>query len=158
VALDRRLFSLYRHLFYGFLIVAFDQASKYAALQSFLGCFSCFYRFFIFPPVINHGVSFDFLSINSLYLRLIFFFLFLILFFLEIVEEDFIENHSMTLVLFFFGAISNILDYFLYGGVVDFIFFKVPYFNYFAVGNVADVSIFIATCFFLFDVFLSVLI
>ncbi|MCX2683489.1 signal peptidase II [Campylobacter sp. MIT 21-1685] len=89
--------------------------------------------------VLNTGVAFSLLSFldNSLkYLNLVFI---LVLFLYLFWQKVFLQEHKVAFGLMLGAGSSNLLDRFLYGGVVD-MFFWHKWFE-FAIFNVADVLI-----------------
>ncbi|TQR53144.1 signal peptidase II [Campylobacter troglodytis] len=89
--------------------------------------------------VFNDGVAFSMLSFLKDYLKYLHLALILCLFAYLLWQKSFFKEHLLAFSLIFGAGSSNLLDRFLYGGVVD-MFYWHKWFN-FAIFNVADVLI-----------------
>ncbi|WP_180675146.1 signal peptidase II [Helicobacter sp. 11S02629-2] len=89
--------------------------------------------------VFNKGVAFSFLAFLGDNLKYIQLFLILIIIIFFIQQRRFFEEYFIGFGFIFGGGISNIIDRFLYKGVVDYIYWHYQ-FN-FAIFNLADMSI-----------------
>lgn len=89
--------------------------------------------------VFNKGVAFSFLSWAGEYLKYIqSFFIFIILTAL-LFKKEILREYFLVLCFVISGGISNILDRFIHGGVVDYIYYHYG-FN-FPIFNLADIFI-----------------
>ena len=105
----------------------------------FVGGFEWHSRCISLVLAYNKGVAFSFFAFLGQYLKYIQILLFLsIIIYLTIKKEVFFRYY-IALSFLFAGGISNILDRFLYEGVVDFIYWHC-WFD-FAIFNIADVFI-----------------
>ncbi|MCB9813614.1 MAG: signal peptidase II [Pseudomonadales bacterium] len=121
--------------YFFFSLIIIDQTSKFFA--KFLG----------FPVALNFGISLNLLSFlptSMMTLFLVFAIFFIFYFF----KKDWVKN-LLVASLFFAGAISNIIDRIIFGGVRDWL--KMPFFNIH--NNLADWFIFIGLGLFLFTLF-----
>jgi signal peptidase II len=109
-------------------IILLDQISKYMAVQ---------FKW----SVINQGISFNWFSAQPSWLIIIL--LFLILGFLLL---KFLPREHPAVFLILAGAISNLLDRIVWGGVLDWL--PVPFFN--LTNNFADWAIFFGVIWFVF--------
>jgi signal peptidase II len=90
---------------------------------------------------INHGVAFSMLSFLGEYLKWLQ--LFIIVFITVVAfKEQFIQKYALAMGFLLGGALGNLYDRFIHGGVVDYVAWHCG-FNY-AVFNYADVAIDIA--------------
>ena len=90
---------------------------------------------------INHGVAFSMLSFLGEYLKWLQ--LFIIIFItLVAFKEQFIQKYALAMGFLLGGALGNLYDRFIHGGVIDYVAWHCG-FNY-AVFNYADVAIDIA--------------
>lgn len=89
--------------------------------------------------VLNTGIAFSMLSFLEQHLKYLNLALILGLFIYLLWQKTFLKEHIIAFGLMFGAASSNLLDRFLYGGVVD-MFFWHKWFE-FAIFNVADVMI-----------------
>ncbi|MFY7843018.1 MAG: signal peptidase II [Rhabdochlamydiaceae bacterium] len=127
------------------LIDEFPFSYPYGGLKGFYQWFGID---FCLVHAANKGAAWGWLSAYQLPLlgfRLIAF-IFLILYIKRLKKED-KEVFSLTLVSA--GALGNILDYFIYGHVVDMFYFKFFTYSY-PIFNVADISIFLGSASFIF--------
>ena len=89
--------------------------------------------------VYNDGVAFSMLAFLKGYLKWIqIAFLSLIMLYIYI-NSEILQKHCLGFSLIFGGGISNILDRFIHGGVVDYVYWH--YWFEFAIFNLADVMI-----------------
>jgi len=91
-----------------------------------------------FGYTLNKGVAFSMLSFLNGYLKWILLFL-IITAFGYINIKKYLFKHSLPLGLLFGAAIGNLFDRFIYGGVVDYVYWHCGF--DFAVFNFADVMI-----------------
>ena len=87
---------------------------------------------------INKGVAFSMLSFLGEYLKYLQLFLILGLFYF-FYKENILKKHPLISGIFFGAAVSNLLDRFIRGGVVDYVYWHC--FFDFAIFNFADVMI-----------------
>lgn len=88
--------------------------------------------------VYNKGVAFSMFSFLEEYLKYIQI-LFLFLLFVGALWSDFFAKHYVPLGILIGAGLSNIIDRFVYGGVVDYVYWH--YWFDFAIFNLADVLI-----------------
>lgn len=131
------------------IILIIDQIIK----QFFLQGFRLNGEFFSLILTFNKGVAFSMLSSLGENLKFIQILLLIAVFCYLLKEKNFFISHWLAFGLFFGGGVSNILDRFLYGGVVDYVFWH-KWFN-FAVFNFADVMIDLAVVLILFKSFIK---
>jgi signal peptidase II len=99
---------------------------------------------------INHGVAFSMLSFLGEYLKWLQ--LFIIIFITVVAfKEQFIQKYALAMGFLLGGALGNLYDRFIHGGVVDYVAWHCG-FNY-AVFNYADVAIDIAVIWIAISVF-----
>ncbi|WP_233709982.1 MULTISPECIES: signal peptidase II [unclassified Helicobacter] len=89
--------------------------------------------------VFNKGIAFSFLSFLGIYLKYLQVLAICIATFLLWRQKGFFLQNTLAFGLIFAGGCSNLLDRFVYGGVVDYIYWH--YYFEFAVFNLADVMI-----------------
>ncbi|MDR1008197.1 MAG: signal peptidase II [Campylobacteraceae bacterium] len=89
--------------------------------------------------VINKGVAFSMFAFLGEWLKFIQIAIILLLLVFIYREKSFFERHAVAVGILFGAGCSNVLDRFLYGGVVD--YFAWHYWFNFAVFNFADVMI-----------------
>jgi len=117
-----------------FLIVFIDQAIKHIFLNGYVLNTKCI----SLTLAINKGVAFSmfsFLGEKLKYMQLLFI-LILIIFF---IKEKILQTNPIISGILFGAAISNLLDRFLIGGVVDYVYWHCGF--DFAIFNFADVMI-----------------
>jgi signal peptidase II len=117
-----------------FIILAIDQFIKYLFLNGFEWNSKCLSLIL----AINKGIAFSMLSFLGEYLKFIQLGLIIILGFFFL-KEKIIKNHPIIIGILLGAAISNLLDRFIRGGVVDYIYWHCG-FN-FAIFNFADTMI-----------------
>jgi len=111
-----------------------DQIIKYL----FLNGFDWHSRCISLTLAINEGVAFSMLSFLGGYLKYLQLLLILLLvYFFK--KEGVIKNHPVISGILFAAALSNLLDRFVHGGVVDYVYWHC--FFDFAIFNFADVCI-----------------
>jgi signal peptidase II len=99
---------------------------------------------------INHGVAFSMLSFLGEYLKWLQ--LFIIIFITVVAfKEQLIQKYALAMGFLLGGALGNLYDRFIHGGVVDYVAWHCG-FNY-AVFNYADVAIDIAVIWIAISVF-----
>lgn len=111
-------------------LIIIDQLVKYINLKYYPSAVS-----------INKGVVFGF--INNIYLVIILTFIGIVVLYYLFKNNN--KNNIFPIVLILAGAISNIIDRFVYGGVIDYI----NLFNYSQL-NIADIYIFIGVAVYLY--------
>ncbi len=121
--------------FLAFLLTfGIDQAIKYLFLTGFEFNSKCI----SLTLAINKGVAFSMLSFLGEWLKYIQIGLIIILL-ITFIKEKIIKNHPIISGILFGAAISNIVDRFLRGGVVDYVYWHCGF--DFAIFNFADVMI-----------------
>ena len=126
--------------FSGILIILFliDQYIKFIFVDGFVKHWECISLILAY----NYGVAFSMLAFLQEYLKYIqiamisggIIYLYL--------NQDIFEQYYFPISLLFAGAVSNIFDRFIHGGVVDYVYWHC-WFD-FAIFNLADVLIDIA--------------
>ncbi|ADU80934.1 lipoprotein signal peptidase [Helicobacter pylori Gambia94/24] len=118
-----------------FLIFGVDQAIKYAILKGFR------YESFIIDIVLvfNKGVAFSLLSFLDGGLKYLQILLILGLFIFLMRQKELFKNHAIEFGMVFGAGVSNVLDRFMHGGVVDYVYYHYGF--DFAIFNFADVMI-----------------
>ena len=117
-----------------FLVVFIDQAIKHIFLNGYVLNTKCI----SLTLAINKGVAFSmfsFLGEKLKYMQLLFI-LILIIFF---IKDKILQTHPIISGVLFGAAISNLLDRFVIGGVVDYVYWHCGF--DFAIFNFADVMI-----------------
>ena len=117
------------------LAFAFDQAVKLLCLDGFRWQS----EYIDFVLAFNDGVAFSMLSFLKHYLKYLHLALIIVLFAYLLWQKSFFKEHILAFALMFGAGSSNLLDRFVYGGVID-MFFWHKWFG-FAIFNVADVLI-----------------
>ncbi|EDP6893281.1 lipoprotein signal peptidase [Campylobacter lari] len=117
------------------LVFILDQASKYLFLQGleYKG------EFFDLVLTYNTGVAFSMFAFLGEYLKYIQLVFILALFGYLLYQKEFFKTHLIAFAIMLSAGCSNLLDRFVYIGVVDFVFWH-KWFE-FAVFNFADVMI-----------------
>ncbi|GAA8133313.1 signal peptidase II [Helicobacter pylori] len=118
-----------------FLIFGVDQAIKYAILEGFR------YESLVIDIVLvfNKGVAFSLLSFLEGSLKYLQILLILGLFIFLMRQKELFKSHSIEFGMVFGAGVSNILDRFVHGGVVDYVYYHYGF--DFAIFNFADVMI-----------------
>jgi len=116
------------------LVFLIDQIIKILFLQGFEWHSKCI----SLVLAINKGVAFSWLSFLGDYLKYIQLVLIIVLFYF-FYKEKVIQKHPLISGILFGAAFSNLLDRFLRGGVVDYVYWHC--FFDFAIFNFADVMI-----------------
>jgi len=134
---QKRRFSQILLFFAGIsLIAAIDQFFKHKIRQNG-GFFVC-----------NKGISFNFPLPHATFWILLIFIIFVIGVCFYLYKKSAVSSHFLlSLVLIGGGTASNGLDRLFFGCVFDYVRFPLKYLPLF---NLADVSIFLGTCFLLF--------
>ena len=117
-----------------FVIFVVDQGIKHLFLNGFVWNTKCI----SLTLAINKGVAFSMFAFLGEYLKYIQLLLILILIFV-FYKEKIISKHPVVSGILFAAALSNLLDRFTIGGVVDYVYWHC--FFDFAIFNFADVSI-----------------
>ncbi len=118
-----------------FLIFGTDQAIKYAILEGFR------YESLMIDIVLvfNKGVAFSLLSFLEWGLKYLQILLILGLFIFLMRQKELFQNHAVEFGMVFGAGVSNVLDRFVHGGVVDYVYYHYGF--DFAIFNFADVMI-----------------
>ncbi|GAA8451757.1 signal peptidase II [Helicobacter pylori] len=118
-----------------FLIFGVDQAIKYAILEGFR------YESLVVDIVLvfNKGVAFSLLSFLEEGLKYLQILLILGLFIFLTRQKELFKNHAIEFGMVFGAGVSNVLDRFVHGGVVDYVYYHYGF--DFAIFNFADVMI-----------------
>ena len=117
-----------------FTVFIIDQLIKYLFLNGFEWHSKCI----SLTLAINNGVAFSMFSFLGEYLKFIQVGLLGVLFF-GMFKEKVIQKHQIISGILFGAAFSNLLDRFLVGGVVDYVYWHCMF--DFAIFNLADVMI-----------------
>lgn len=96
-------------------------------------------EYFDLTFALNTGVAFSMLSFLDHYLKYLHLALLIMLFVYLFWQKKFLKEHIIAFAMMLGAGCSNLLDRFLYGGVVDMFFWHKGF--EFAVFNVADVMI-----------------
>ena len=96
----------------------------------------------------NYGVAFSMFAFLADYLKYIQLGIVLIAVIYLIKNEEVFKEYYIPIALLFAGGLSNILDRFTYGGVVDYFYWH--YWFEFAIFNIADVMIDLAVVIIIF--------
>ncbi|MBX7490599.1 signal peptidase II [Helicobacter sp. Faydin-H64] len=102
--------------------------------------------------VYNKGVAFSMFAFLQEWLKYLQIALLAGIFFYLWKHGEILRAHCIALGMIFGAGISNVLDRFVHGGVVDYIFWHYKF--EFAIFNFADVMINVGVAFILFNVFL----
>lgn len=117
------------------LVFIIDQIIKWV----FLNGFSYKSQWIDLVLTFNKGVAFSMFAFLGEYLKIIQIILMALLFSYLMIEKTLFRSYPIALGLIFGGGASNVLDRFVHGGVVDYVFWH-KWFE-FAVFNFADVMI-----------------
>ncbi|WP_257874393.1 signal peptidase II [Helicobacter sp. 11S02596-1] len=120
----------------GFVLVfCLDQWIKYLILTGFR------YQSEMLSIILvyNRGVAFSMLSFLGDFLKYLQIFLVILMWFLLVRQREFFVRNDYAFGMIFGGGCSNILDRFIHGGVVDYVYWHYGF--EFAVFNFADVMI-----------------
>jgi signal peptidase II len=132
------------------IIICIDQFSKMSVLKLLGEKQLVVFSFFNLNVVYNKGISFGLMN-GIEYGNIIFgigaslIIIYLIFWFLS--SKSKMEAYALSMVIA--GAISNVIDRFFYGGVVDFLEFHYHE-HFFPSFNIADASIFLGVCILLY--------
>lgn len=129
-------------------IVIIDQAIK----QVFLSGFRWDGEFFSLILTFNKGVAFSMFAFLGEHLKALQAILLIALFGYLLYKKKLLKAHTLPFALLFGGGVSNLIDRFIHGGVVDYVFWH-KYFE-FAVFNFADVMINLAVFIMLIQIFI----
>ncbi len=134
--------DIFWYFLLGGVIIAIDQTSKNWAFSVGHAYYSNICIELV--PVINRGLAFSLLSSNRIYVHAIliaviaFFIIFLMCYaYWKRSHDKFIFAETLVLS----ASISNLVDRFLYGGVLDFITVNIVSSLTLPVGNIADICI-----------------
>lgn len=116
------------------LIIIIDQVIKYIFLNGFEWHSKCI----SLTLAINKGVAFSMFAFLGEYLKYIQLVLIFVLFYF-FYKEKLITSHPIVSGILFGASLSNLIDRFLVGGVVDYVYWHC--FFDFAIFNFADVCI-----------------
>ena len=117
-----------------FLIFGIDQLIKYIFLKGFEFKTKCI----SFILTFNKGVAFSMFSFLGSYLKFVQLFLILGLF-VYFIKERILSSHPYVSGILFGAAVSNLLDRFIRGGVIDYVYWHCGF--DFAIFNFADTMI-----------------
>jgi len=117
-----------------FLIFGIDQLIKYIFLKGFEFKTKCISLILTF----NKGVAFSMFSFLGSYLKFVQLFLILGLF-VYFIKEKILSSHPYVSGILFGAAVSNLLDRFIRGGVIDYVYWHCGF--DFAIFNFADTMI-----------------
>lgn len=131
------------------VVFVIDQALKLV----FLNGFRWDGEFFSLILTFNKGVAFSMFAFLGEHLKFLQILLLLGLFLYLIYEKTLLKSHTFAFGLMLGGGCSNLLDRFIHGGVVDYVFWH-RWFE-FAVFNFADVMINLAVILIFFDIILE---
>nr|MBP3724259.1 lipoprotein signal peptidase [Campylobacter sp.] len=127
--------AILKFLLYFCLVFIIDQIIKWV----FLNGFSYKSSWIDLVLTFNKGVAFSMFAFLGEYLKIIQIILMALLFSYLMIEKTLFRSYPIALGLIFGGGASNVLDRFIHGGVVDYVFWH-KWFE-FAVFNFADVMI-----------------
>lgn len=127
--------AILKFLLYFCLVFIIDQIIKWI----FLNGFSYKSQWIDLVLTFNKGVAFSMFAFLGEYLKIIQIILMALLFSYLMIEKTLFRSYPIALGLIFGGGASNVLDRFIHGGVVDYVFWH-KWFE-FAVFNFADVMI-----------------
>lgn len=127
--------AILKFLLYFCLVFIIDQIIKWV----FLNGFSYKSSWIDLVLTFNKGVAFSMFAFLGEYLKIIQIILMAVLFGYLMIEKTLFRSYPIALGLIFGGGASNVLDRFIHGGVVDYVFWH-KWFE-FAVFNFADVMI-----------------
>ena len=127
--------ELLRFFIFFVLVIILDQSVKFLSLSGL----RLQGEFLDFTFALNTGIAFSMLSFLEHYLKWLHLALLLILGIYLFWQKSFLKTHILAFGIMLGAGFSNLLDRFLWGGVVD-MFFWHKWFE-FAIFNVADVMI-----------------
>lgn len=127
--------AILKFLLYFCLVFIIDQIIKWV----FLNGFSYKSSWIDLVLTFNKGVAFSMFAFLGEYLKIIQIILMAVLFGYLMIEKTLFRSYPIALGLIFGGGASNVLDRFVHGGVVDYVFWH-KWFE-FAVFNFADMMI-----------------
>lgn len=129
------------------LILIFDQATKYLAVEKLMGNppFVIISNFFQFNYVENYGAAFGILQNKQLFFIIITFIIVVGIKIFMKVNNNLNKIMNISLILILSGAIGNLIDRIRLGYVIDFVDIKFGNFYDYPVFNIADSSIVVAT-------------
>ncbi len=131
------------------VIFALDQYLK----QIFLDGFRWQSEYIDLVLTFNKGVAFSMFAFLGPYLKYIQIFMLLGMLAYVVLDKKLLSRHSLEFGIILGAGVGNVLDRFIHGGVVDYIFWH-KWFN-FAVFNFADVMIDIAIALILLQSYLN---
>ena len=118
-----------------FVVLIADQAIK----QLFLDGFSWDSEWISLVLVFNKGVAFSMFAFLGKYLKFIQAILIITVFGYLVWQKEILKEHNFAIAILLGGGSSNLLDRFIHGGVVDYVYWH-HWFD-FAIFNFADVMI-----------------
>ena len=136
--------ELLRFFIFFVLVIILDQSVKFLSLSGL----RLQGEFLDFTFALNTGIAFSMLSFLEHYLKWLHLALLLILGIYLFCQKSFLKTHILAFGIMLGAGFSNLLDRFLWGGVVD-MFFWHKWFE-FAIFNVADVMINLSVALILF--------
>ncbi|MFP4403719.1 MAG: signal peptidase II [Nanoarchaeota archaeon] len=129
--INNEIFKKYLSFFIiGFIILIIDQLSKFFIRKLIVENEHIYLidNFFSLTHVYNTGAAFSLFSENN---NLLLVFGLIIIFFMIYYVKNIEKKYLIALSLIFGGALSNLIDRFIFNGVVDFINFNFwPIFNF----------------------------
>ncbi len=137
-----------------FIIFTLDQAIKwYFILQGYQAGDTIYYTDFIsLLLVYNQGVAFSMFAFLGDWLKILQILLLIGILIYLWRHQELIQSHSIPIGIIFGAGFSNVLDRFIHGGVVDYIFWHYKF--EFAIFNFADMMIDLGVVLILYQVFL----
>ncbi|MFA7082937.1 MAG: signal peptidase II [Arcobacteraceae bacterium] len=139
-----------RYLIFLFLgLIALDQYIKTLFVNGFTWESSCISLVLAY----NYGVAFSMFEFLAHYLKYIQLALLTSGVIYLYLNKELFKEYSLAIVVLYAGGISNIIDRFIYGGVVDYVYWHCGF--DFAIFNLADVLIDIAVVLIIWQQFRS---
>lgn len=137
-----------------FIIFTLDQAIKWSfILQGYQAGDTIYYTDFIsLLLVYNQGVAFSMFAFLGDWLKILQILLLIGILIYLWRHQELIQSHSIPIGIIFGAGFSNVLDRFIHGGVVDYIFWHYKF--EFAIFNFADMMIDLGVVSILYQVFL----
>lgn len=130
-----------------FIVFIADQLIK----QIFLNGFTWQGEYFSLVLAFNKGVAFSMLANLGEWLKFIQTALIIAVFGYLLWQKELLKDHTLAIGILLGAGVSNLLDRFVHGGVVDYVYWH-KWFS-FAIFNLADVMIDVAVCIILWQSF-----
>ncbi|MDE5925966.1 MAG: signal peptidase II [Helicobacter sp.] len=136
------------------VVFALDQTIKWAFLLQGYQFGDTIYetRFVSLLLVYNKGVAFSMFAFLGDWLKFLQVLLLFVIFIYLWKNQEFVQSYAFPLGIIFGAGFSNVLDRFIHGGVVDYIFWHYQF--EFAIFNFADVMIDLGVVLILYQTFL----